>query len=111
MRSDAPARVITFHLRSSVLWRESRWHCECGYVSAHWTANLYVDDVIVTECATDTLTSMIRIAERWRRAVKSDATSAELWDILRAIAADHRGSDQERRAITRGGRRSTDPGH
>jgi hypothetical protein len=73
MSHVASAHRITFHLRPNVLWRESRWRCEYGYVSSHWAAKLYIDDITVAHCARDSLTAMLLLAECWRKAVNSDA--------------------------------------
>lgn len=72
-RHVAWAHRITFHLRPNVLWRESRWRCEYGYVSSHWAAKLYIDDIPVAHCARDSLATMLLLAECWRKAVNSDA--------------------------------------
>lgn len=100
---------LTFHVRSNVLWREGRWHCECGYVSSRWTANLYMDDVILAECVADSLRTMLRTAAYWRDAVRSDVSEAEMLGLVRA-RVEPRQNSPERRAIPRGGRRETDPG-
>ena len=101
--------MAKFHVRSNVLWRECRWHCECGYVSSKWAANLYRDNVIVAECATDNLRTMLRTAAYWRDAVRSDVSDAEMLGLVRA-KVEARQNSPERRAIPRGGRRETDPG-
>ena len=100
--------MLKFHVRSNVLWRECRWHCECGYVSSQWAANLYMDDVIVAECVTDNVRTMLRTAEYWRDAVRSDVSNVELLGLVRSKV--ERQNTPERRAVPRGGRRAIDPG-
>jgi hypothetical protein len=96
-------------VRTTLLWRESRWHCECGRVASQWIAHLYKDDVIVAECAFDLLSPMLHTAQHWRAAVKNDESGALLLAQLQA-EKERRENVPERRAVPRGGRRGTDPG-
>ena len=66
------------HVRSTVLWREGRWHCEAGRVTSGRAANLYVDDIIAAECVVDRLSPMLRTAHQWRMSVRSDDNPADL---------------------------------
>jgi hypothetical protein len=68
--------------RATLLWRESRWHCECGCVASQWIVHLYADEVIVAERAFDGLSPMLRTAHRWHAAVKKDDTGALLVNEL-----------------------------
>ena len=52
-------------MRTTVLWRESRWHCACGRVASRWIAQLYLDDVTVAECAFSLVCPMLRIVQHW----------------------------------------------
>ena len=72
MSQGASAHQIKFHLRPNVLWRQSRWQCEYEYVSSRWSATLYMDDIVVADCAMDSLTAVLHLAECWRQAVKTD---------------------------------------
>ena len=57
---------------SVVLWRESRWHCECRRVSSsQWAANLYADDIIIAECVCVRFTLMLHTAQQWQMAVRN----------------------------------------
>ena len=101
MSDHAPSPLITFRVRATVLWRESRWHCECGYASSHWIANLYHDDVIVAEWVVDTVNEMLRIAEHWHMAVKSRDAGTHVPAILiptrgRRETVKEEGSDSKR---------------
>ena len=108
MSQSAPLPMIAFHVRATVLWRESRWSCACGYASPHWIAHLYHDDVIVAEWVVETVSDMLRIAERWHVAVKSRDAGAQVMAILHPTL-DRRDNPRDRRAVTRNGRRATDP--
>ena len=108
MSDPASSPAITFHVRATVLWREPCWHCECGYASSHWFANLYHDDVMVAEWVADGLTDILRIAEHWHSAVKSRDAGAKVTTILQPTL-DRRDGRPARRAVTRNGRRATDP--
>ena len=110
MRQSAPLPTIVFHVRSTMLWRESRWSCECSYVSSHWTIRLYHDDILRlrAEWVVDTVTDMLRIAQRWREAVQSDDGGVQALTML-PTTRDRRQNRAERRAVTRNGRRRTDP--
>ena len=62
---------------SAVLWRESRWHCECRRVSSsQWAANLYADDIIIAECVCDRFTLLLGIARRWQMTVRNENPAA-----------------------------------
>ena len=105
-QQGASAPMITFYLRRSVLWRESRWQCEYEYVSSHWAAKLYMDDITVAQCAMDSLTAMLHLAECWRQAVKTDERRS-----TRGRSARRRRwprSAEGARALTRVGRRASD---
>ena len=101
--------LADYQVRTMLLWRESRWHCECGRVRARWIAHLYVDDVIAAERAFNLLSPMLRITQRWRAAVKSDPAALVLVDDG-LFDNEQRQNEPERRAVPRGGRRGTDPG-
>ena len=64
--------------RTMLLWREPRWHCECGRVGSTWIAHLYLEDVIVEECSFDLLSSMLRRAHAWRAVVTSNPAAMVL---------------------------------
>jgi hypothetical protein len=104
------SHTLGIEVRPIVLWRTSRWHCECGYRSYEWTLRLFVDDVLATECVVDNVSAMVRIAQQWRHAVLSDASATEPALFLQ-LKEDRRQNPPERRAVPRGGRRETDPGH
>ena len=59
-------------VHTTVLWRESPWHCACGRVGLRWIAHLYLDDVIVEECTFDVLSPILRMAHSWRAAVTTN---------------------------------------
>ena len=99
--------VVRFGVRPHVLWRECQWRCECSYESCRWVGTLYLDDEIVAQHADD-LTGVLATAERWRDAVTTIPGDPSLTKWLRA-RQDRRGEVAERRAVPRGGRRSTDP--
>ena len=100
--------LADYQMRTMLLWRESRWHCECGRVASQWIAHLYVDNVIVAENTFDLLSPMLRTAHRWRAAVKPDPAALIL--VNDAFENEQRQNEPERRAVPRGGRRETDPG-
>jgi hypothetical protein len=61
-----------------VLWRESRWHCECRRVSSvQWTATLYADDVIIAQCVCDRFTLMLHTAQQWQLAAMTNGNAAQ----------------------------------
>ena len=97
-----------FDVRTTQLWREAQWHCVCGRVGHRWIAQLYLDDVIVEECAFSLVGPMLRIAQHWHVAVKSNPSDLVL---VSDVPRDNERRDNvaERRAIPRGGRRGTDP--
>ena len=98
-----------FDVRTTLLWRESRWHCACGRVASRWIAQLYLNDVVVAECAFSLAGPMLRIAQHWHVAVKR---SPRVLVLVSDVPCDNERRDDvaERRAIPRGGRRGTDPG-
>ena len=59
-------------VHTTVLWRESGWRCACGRIGSRWIAHLYLDDVIVEECAFDFLSPILRMAHIWRTAVTTN---------------------------------------
>ena len=66
---------------SAVLWRESRWHCECRRVSSsQWAANLYADDIIIAECVCDRFTLMLHTAQQWQMAVTNGHPATQVVD-------------------------------
>jgi hypothetical protein len=97
-------------VRPIVLWRNERWHCECGYSPHEWTLRLFVDNVVASECVVDNVAGMVRIAQQWRHAVLSDGSAAHAAEIALS-EVDRRLNPAERRAVPRGGRRETDPGY
>ena len=100
--------MITFSVRPHVLWRESGWRCECSHASSQWVGTLYLEDEIIAQHA-DGLTAVLAMTERWRNAVRTIPNDPNLTERLRA-RQDRRENVAERRAVPRGGRRSTDPG-
>ena len=62
-------------VRTMLLWREPRWHCECGRVGSRWIAHLYLENVVVEECSFDFLSPMLRMAHAWRTAVSSKSAA------------------------------------
>ena len=94
-------------MRATRLWRDGRWHCECGCVSSRWIAHLYLEDVIVGESTFDSLSPMLRLAHYWHAAVRKDDTGALLVNDL-DLENDRRQTTPERRSVPRGGRRGTD---
>jgi hypothetical protein len=96
-------------VRATLLWRQSRWHCACGRVASRWIAQLYLDDVIVAECAFSLVGPMLRIAQHWHVAVKSNPSALVLVGDG-PCENERRDHVAERRAIPRGGRRGTDAG-
>ena len=96
-------------VRTTLLWRESRWHCACGRVASRWIAQLYLNDVIVAECAFSLPGPMLRIAQHWQMAVTRRPRALVLVSDV-PYENERRDNVAEQRAIPRGGRRGTDPG-
>jgi hypothetical protein len=65
-------------VHTMLLWREPRWHCECGRVGSRWIASLYLENVIVEECSFDLLSPMLRMAHAWRTTVTSKPAAVVL---------------------------------
>ena len=79
---------------SVVLWRESRWHCECRRVSSsQWAANLYADDIIIAECVCDRFTLMLHTAQQWQMAVTNGHPATQVVDFV-SVVADQRLKEQ-----------------
>ncbi len=110
MTNRASTMNVTFHLQPRILWRTSRWRCECGYESSQWTAALYYDDVLVAECRETSLLPMIRAAERWRNILQGPEPVTRPSPVSPS-EGERRVNPRERRAVPRGGRRSSDPRH
>jgi hypothetical protein len=96
-------------VRATLLWRESRWHCECGLVNGRWIAHLYLEEAIVAECAFTLLSPMLRMTYRWQAAVQKNPSALILVDDA-PFEDDRRQNEPERRVVPRGGRRGSDPG-
>jgi hypothetical protein len=108
MATSGRRPMITFSVRPNVLWRESGWRCECSHASSRWVGTLYLEDEIIAQHA-DGLPAVLAMTERWRHAVRTIPNDPNLTERLRA-RQDRRENVAERRAVPRGGRRSTDPG-
>ena len=71
---------------------------------------LYYDDVLVAECQKTSLLPLFRATERWRIILQGpERVTRQVADV--PSEGDRRVNPGERRAIPRGGRRSTDPRH
>lgn len=81
-------------VRTMLLWREPRWHCECGRVGSRWIAHLYLEDVIVEECSFDLLSPMLRMAHAWRTAVTRQAAAVVLVNDVQCANERREGSFQ-----------------
>jgi len=70
---------------ATVLWRDARWRCECSRDVSEWALRLLCDQLVVSECAVDTIDAMLGIANQWREAVgtgRSDDLSSALRSLL-----------------------------
>lgn len=69
----------------TVLWQDARWRCECSRDASEWALRLRCDHLVVSECAVDTIDTMLGIANQWREAVKAslgDDVSSALGSFL-----------------------------
>ena len=76
-------------VRTMRLWREPRWHCDCGRVRSRWIAHLYFEDVIVEECSFDLLSPMLRMAHAWRTAVTTHPAAVVLVHDAQGVNERH----------------------
>jgi hypothetical protein len=97
--------LAEYEMCTTLLWRESGWHCTCGRVESQWVAQLYLNDVIVEETTADLLSSMLRIAHQWHAAVKGNPSALILVDDSQ-FENERRQNVLGPRAVPRGGRRT-----
>jgi hypothetical protein len=106
--SEGQSISVSVHVRPIVLWRENQASCECSCVSSVWTLRLMVGGALAQERPHRSVAPMLRTANLWRETVEqmvAPVPAAELeW-----TASDRRHLGVERRAVSRGGRRSSDP--
>lgn len=108
MKPESEWPHVDIYVRQTLLWRASRWHCDCQCDASQWTVRLFVDAILVNELVVDNVRAMLSIAEHWRDGVEGDAAGPQLGQIVR-LEGDRRQNPPERRAVPRGGRRATDP--